>query len=189
MAITQDQIFTFFGGGLVVFVLEQVFHHFQKEKRVLGYTIDTRVIAEKSHADLKITFKDMDVQKVLFHGICLKNIGNASIKDFPVFIQADGKFYFAKIYAKPGIEFKKIENKNSLEFKVTLLNPGEEIKVDYTILDAPDEKIVVDARSELLRVKNITSAHSAADILDVMLEGSSGITWALIKLIKITLKK
>jgi hypothetical protein len=190
MPITQDQVLTFLGGGLVVFVLEQTFQYFGSEKRVLGYAVDSRVLVEKSHADLKISYKGMDVEKVLSHSVRIRNIGNASLKDFPVYIQSSGgKFYFANIASKPGIECKKIDTAPCFAFTVNLLNPGDEVTVDLTILDAPDISLVVDARAEKLRVKNISGSYSTADALDVVLESSSGIIWTFAKVMKLALKK
>lgn len=190
MAITQDHVLTFLGGGLVVFILEESFRHFRREKRVLGYAVDSRILAERSHADLKISYKNMEVEKVLSHSIRLKNIGNACLKDFPVYIQGSGgKFYFANLASKPGIECKKIESAPCFAFTVNLLNPGDEVGVELTILDAPDTNLKIDARAENLRVKDISGAYSTVDVLDVMLESSSGITWTLAKVLKMSLKK
>ncbi len=190
MQITGDQILTFLGGGLVVFVLEQMIHYFRKEKRVLGYIVDSRVLAEKSHADLKIEFKGMDVEKVLSHSIRLKNIGNAFLKDFPVFIQGSGgKFYFANISSKPGIECKVVDSAPCFAFTVSLLNPGDEVQVELTLLDAPDDKLTVDARAEHLHIKEISGAFSSGAVLDVLLESSTGLTWTMAKLLQVSLKK
>lgn len=192
MSITQDQVLTFLGGGLVVFVLEKVFQHFGREKRILGYVVDSRVLAEKSHADLKMSYKGMDVEKVLSHSIKLKNVGNAALNNFPVYIQSSGgKFYFANLGAsKPGIECKKIDSASCFAFTVSLLNPGDEVSVELTILDAPDANLMIDARAEKLRVKNISGAYSTADVLDVMMEGSSGgIAWTAAKILQIAIKR
>lgn len=189
MNITLDQVLTFIGGGLVVFILEQVIQHFRREKRVLGYTLDSKVLIEKSHPDLKISYKGMDVSKVIFHSIVLRNVGNMCLKDFPVYIQGGGgKFYFAHTSAKAGIECKKIDSGPGFAFTVNLLNPEDEVKIELTLLDAVDERLVVDARAENLKIKNISSNFSSSEMLDVMIEGTSGVSWTLAKMLKLTLK-
>jgi len=191
MIITQDQVITFLGGGLLVFILEQMIKYFRREKRVLGYAVDSRVLAEKSHQDLKITFKGMDVEKVFSHNIILKNIGNSCLKEFAVFIiGTGGKYYFSNILpSKPSIIWKRIEDPQHLAFTVSLLNPGEEVLIELVILDSLNKIITVDARAELLSVKNISGAYSMVDILDVIIESSTGITLSLAKVLQIVLKK
>lgn len=190
MPITQEQVLTFLGGGLFVFILDQAIQHHRRERRVLGYSADNRILAEKSHADLKISFKGLDVTKVLSHHIRLKNIGNTCLKNFTVYIHgAGGTYYFAHTSAKPGIECKKVDPAPCFAFEVNLLNAGEEIQVELTILNPADAALVVEARGENLRTKNISEARVAGEMLDAALESTSGLTWTIARLVKVFLRQ
>jgi hypothetical protein len=190
MNFTKDQVITFLGGGLVVFVLEQVFRYFRRERRVLGYIVDTRTLVEKSDADLKITYKELEVERVYSHGITIKNIGNACLRDVPVFIlPSAGKFFFAQVGSKPGIHCPQLKEGPGFAFTFNLLNPGDEIKVQLVVLDSKDSTIQVDARAEKLFVKDISNVKSVTQVLDLMVEGSSGFTWAFLKGIRLALSR
>ncbi|WP_309384646.1 hypothetical protein [Cerasicoccus frondis] len=183
-------VITFLGGGIVVFLLEQAIRFFRRERRILGYTVNTRTLVEKSDPDLKLEYKGMEVEKVYSHEVRIKNIGNACLKEVPVFIMpSPGKFFFAKIEAKPGIHCPKLEGEPGCAFEFNLLNPNDEIKVELVVLDSSDSKLKIDARSEHLKVREIADSLSVTQVLEVALEGSSGISWTAIKLASLMIKR
>ncbi len=189
MNITLDQVLTFLGGGLVVFILEQIINYIRRERHVIGFIADSRVIAEKSDKDLKIEYKGLEIERLISHKVILKNIGNKCLKEVPFYLQGSGGgFFFAELAAKPGIHTKTIEGEPCFAFSVDLLNPGDEVTVTLTILDAADVKLTVDARAEHVRVKDISNARTVSQMLDVMAEGSTGLTWTSIKLLRLLSK-
>ena len=160
----------------MVFIAEQIASHLRRERKILGYTVDTQTIAEKSHADLKLQYKGIEVERVYLQKITLKNAGNVPIANFPVYIvPAPAKAVFTNITAdKPGIHCDFIEGEGPCTFKCDLLNPGDTVTVDLTLIDAEHIAVSVDARAEKLVVKEVSRERLLTTAVDVLAANTSG---------------
>jgi hypothetical protein len=71
---------------------------------------------------------------------------------------------------------------------VDILNPSDEVTVTLTTIDPPDTKMAIHARAEHVIVKDISNVRNASQIVDVMLESSTGTTWTLFKMLRLFVK-
>jgi hypothetical protein len=189
MAISTDQVLTFLGGGLVVFLLEQLIAHFHRRRSVLGYIIDTRTLAERSDPDLKISYKGHDVDRVDSHRVTLKNVGNTALNNVPVFVvPASGRLLFYEIKASPGIHCPVLTEEPPLAFTFNLLNPGESIDIQVVVLNSPNPSMSIGARANHLRVRDLSNVTSVSTLLGVIADSSSGLTWSLTKVLQVILR-
>jgi len=190
MSLTLEQVLTFLGGGLLVFVGEQIISHLRRTRKILSFTVETQTIAEKSHADLKLQYKGIEVERVYLQKITLRNAGNTAIASFPVYIQpppAKGIF-FSITTDKPGIHCDVLIEEGPCAFKCDLLNPGDTVTVDLTLIDAEHVATSVDARSENLVVKEIPKERLLTTALDIIAGNASGLLGLSAKTTSLLLK-
>ena|SRR2546426_4885144 len=163
-------------GSVAAYLLGLLVSHLRREKRWLGYSIESRNIVRTGHSRLSMKYEDRDIKRLDSHSVLLRNIGNRPLANLPVRIVAsDGaRIVEHEIEAPDGATFVTSQPKNS-EIAVTcdLLNPGEAAAVGLTVADSSDGEIKLLSRVEGLTVKRIADRSTTTELIEWLLESSS----------------
>lgn len=163
-------------GSLASYLLGLLVSYLRREKRWLGYSIDSRNIVKAQDSRVSMKFENQDIRRLDSHTVLIRNIGNRAISNLPVRVLASEAAYFVEYDIEPpeGSSFQ-IQQPTPNEINVTcdLLNPGEAATVGLTVADSSDDKLRVIARAEGLTVKKIGARSTTTELLDILLVSSS----------------
>ena len=71
-------------GAVGAFLLKLLVDHLQREKKWIGYSVNSRGIVERGNPNLAITYKNREINRLSSHSVLLRNIGNRPLKELPV---------------------------------------------------------------------------------------------------------
>jgi hypothetical protein len=146
-------------GSLATFLLKLLIDYLHREKRWLGYSVNSRKIVEAGHPDLHIRYKDRDIKRLHSHSVIVRNIGNVALKDIPIRIVSEGGGEIVEHEIQPpeGASFGIVlEEQVTLRIDCDLLNRDEAVTVGFTALDSSNDEVRVVARAENLTFHRIT---------------------------------
>src|SRR5205809_5330701 len=75
-------------GSLAAYLLGLLVSYWRREKKWLGFSVTSRMIVEKGHPDLALTYKSRNIERLDSHAISVRNIGNRSLTKQPIRIEA-----------------------------------------------------------------------------------------------------
>ncbi len=177
-------------GSLAAYLLGLIVSHLRREKRWLGFAISSRVIVERGHPDLVLTYKGRSIERLHSHAVKVRNIGNRALKTQAVRIATlDGSEIVAHELEQPGNANFSIEipDRSTLLVMIDLLNPGEGFKVGVTVIDSSDGEIEASARGEYLVCKQMSDEANIDDLLNAI-AGISAINRLMVELMRLLLK-
>jgi hypothetical protein len=163
-------------GSLAAYLLGLLVSHLRREKRWLGYSIESRNIVKADDSRVSMKFENRDIRRLDSHSVLVRNIGNRPLANLPVrFVASDGSLIVEHDLELPdGANFQVLQSKsNEINVTCDLLNPGEAASVGLTVADSPDNELRVIARAEGLTVKRIDSRSTTTELLHLLLESSS----------------
>ena len=138
-------------GSLASYLLGLLVSHFRREKRLLGFAIDSRNIVRASHSDLSMAFKGQSINILDSHTVLLKNVGNRPLTNVPVRIVADQAALILEQTTKSpdGVSITA-ERQNGAEFSfvIDLLNQQETVIFGFTVSDSVTGKLKLISRME-----------------------------------------
>jgi hypothetical protein len=162
-------------GSLAAYLLGLLVSHLRREKRWIGYSIESRNIVKAQDSRVSMRFENRDIRRLDSHTVLVRNIGNRAVTGLPVRITATKNAHIVEHDLDPpdGASFQ-VQQVVPNEIIVTcdLLNPGEAAGVGLTIADSSDEELRVVARAEGLIVKKIDSRSTTTELLKLLLESS-----------------
>lgn len=161
-------------GSLATFIVGQAWAYLRREKRWLGYSIETRNVVEANSPQLQVLFNGTPVRRVDSHTIIARNIGNQPLKHIPIRVLAGTGAQILAHEAEPpeGASQNAVTSGGELEISFDLLNPGEAARVGLTVGDSKDGQVRVIARGEHLVVKEIDT-RSPTEALIAELGGAA----------------
>jgi hypothetical protein len=144
-------------GSVAAFLLGLVVNYFKREKIWLGHSILSRNIALKGHSSVSILYESREIQRLDSYTVLLRNIGNRAFKNQPIKIEcSSGEIVDYGVETPDGANFDADVENGQLVLICDLLNPGESIKLEVTVMDATKPKALkVIARAENLKLKEI----------------------------------
>jgi len=166
-------------GSVTAYLLGLLVSHLRREKRWLGYSIESRNIVRANDSRLSMTFEGRDVRRLDSHTVLVRNIGNHPLSNLPIRVVASDGAHIVEHDLEPpdGANFLVYQSTpNELSVTCDLLNPGEAAAVGLTVADSSDDDLRVIARAEGLTVKRIDSRSSTSELLSLLLVGSSSVT-------------
>ena len=148
-----------FSGSLAAYLLGLLVTYWRREKRWLGYSIDSRVVALKGHTKLTMKFGDRDIERLDSHTVLVRNVGNKALTKQPITIElaGQGEIVEVKVNGPAGGAISEDRQKSSLALVPDLLNPNEQIEIELTTADMPEGALQVLARGEYLQVRSLSS--------------------------------
>lgn len=161
-------------GSLASYLLGLLISHLRREKKWLGYSINSRNVVEKEHSKLAITYGGRDIVRLDSHSVRLRNIGNRALTNLPVWLEvkSTGSIIEHEVNSPAGGTFIPcLDSAQRLVITIDLLNPGEAFDVGLTVADAENGEIAVVARAEYLRVKSLNSDVELDEFFAALLEG------------------
>lgn len=177
-------------GSLAAYLLGLLITYWRREKKWLGFSITSRMIVEKGHPDLALTYKGRNIERLHSHAVTVRNIGNRALTKQPVRIDTagGGEIVAHELEQPSGATFSTDSpDPTALIIDCDLLNPGEVFIVGLTVVDSPDGRVSATARGENLICKEISEAINSEDLLDV-LASTSGVTRFALELSRALLK-
>lgn len=177
-------------GSMAAYLLGLLVSHLRREKKWLGFSVTSRMIVEKGHPDLALTYKGRGIERLHSHAISVRNIGNRALTKQPIRIEtSDGGEIVAHEVERPvGAEFTAITpDAKTLIVDCDLLNPGEAFVVGVTVVDSQDGKVSATARGEGLVCKQLSESIGTEELLGV-LAGTSGVTKFAFELSRVLIK-
>ena len=177
---------SFFGGGLVVFLLGQIIDYVRREKRWLGYDLSSRCIIQRDDPELEIFYKKNPVQRAVLHSIRFKNIGNRPLKETPIILHPPSGLggYKAAATSTNLVNCEYFAAPRGLGVKFDLLNPGEEVSVAFTGFDCPDEKLQIAARQEGVVTKDISGRSRNERLFEIVFDTATSPTHAALNFLR-----
>lgn len=157
-------------GSLSTYFLTQLVTYLRREKHCLGYSVRSRTIAERGHPSLVMKFKSRDINRLDFHTIQLRNIGNRSLLQLPITIDTyGGEIVEHNATIPKGATCTHSPNGNGqLVVTVDFLKPGEVFFVELIVVDAEEDQVNVVARGEYLEVKELDEHLATEELLDIL---------------------
>ena len=177
-------------GSMATYLLGLLVSHLRREKKWLGFSVTSRMIVEKGHPDLALTYKGRSIERLHSHAISVRNIGNRALMKQPIRFEASdaGEIVGHEVERPVGAEFTAITpDAKTLIVDCDLLNPGEAFVVGLTVVDSPDGKVTATARGEGLVCKQLSESIGTEELLDV-LAGTSGVTKFAFELSRVLIK-
>ena len=162
-------------GSLASYLIGLLVSHLRREKRWLGYSIESRNIVKVGDSRISMRFESRDIRRLDSHTVIIRNIGNRPLSNVPVRIVApDGAEVVDYEFETPdGAKFT--ENRptaSEIVVSCDLLNPGEAAAVGLTVADSQDSDIKVLARVEGLTVRRIGERSTTTELLELLIESS-----------------
>lgn len=145
-------------GSLAAYLLGLFVNYLKRQKKWLGYAVESSVVIDANIPDASLVFKGKHATSVCTHQIIIKNIGNVALKNIPcnIAIKDPGKIIDFDYRAPPGLKFDILkENENSLNFEIALLNKAESIVIRITDVNNRDLSIEFLSRQEDMELKSI----------------------------------
>jgi hypothetical protein len=176
-------------GSLAAYILQLFVNHLRREKKWLGYSINSRNIVSRDHSRLSLSFEGKDIQRLDSHTISIRNIGNKPLVNVPIRIEChnDGSIVEHEVKGPDGSKFTALlESQQTLLVTCDLLNPEETAQLGITIADSTSGEIKFIARGESLVVKEISANANTEELLEI-LAGTSSIMALSINLSKLLL--
>lgn len=159
-------------GSVAAYILGLVVSHIRREKRWLGYSVSSRNIVQKGSSKLEMKYDGSDIVRLDSHAVQLRNIGNRSLVNLPVWLESTdaGTIVEQEITPPDGAAFtSSLETDQRLVVTIDLLNPGEVATVGLTIADASRGEINVIARAEYLEVRAIGERADTYELLEILM--------------------
>jgi hypothetical protein len=75
-------------GSLAAYLLGLLVSHLRREKRWLGYSIESRNIVKAGDSRISMKFENRDIRRLDSHTVIIRNIGNRPLAKVPVRIVA-----------------------------------------------------------------------------------------------------
>src|SRR5258708_37277015 len=146
-------------GSLAAYLLGLFVTYLRREKKWLGYSVESRIVALKGHTKLKMKFEDRDIERLDSHTVVLRNIGNKALTKQIITIElaGGGEIVEVKLKGPTGGAIAEDRQKSSLTLTPDLLNPTEQVEVELTSADTPHGDVNVLARGEYLQVRSLSS--------------------------------
>jgi hypothetical protein len=182
-------------GSLAAYLLGLLVSHWRRERRWLGYSVNSRNIVQHGHTKLSMLYDGKQIVRLDSHSIAVRNIGNRPLLNVPVQIQSQGGGAIVEheLRAPDGASCSALaDSAGKLVVTTDLINPGEVVTIGLTVADSGDGKISVNARGELLEVKEIGDRFTTDELLEAllpMLMASSGGGRVLFELYRVTRKR
>ncbi len=168
-------------GSLAAWILGQIFTHYKREKRWLGFTTTGRNIVQSGHGKLAISYDGRPVKRLDSYSITFRNIGNKPLSSLPVRIQCleSGTIFEHELSGPDGNAYSVSTNgPHELEISVDLLNVGEAFSVGLTVADASGEggvKPIV--RAPALELRDIGSQTNSSELLALLSAAAFTVTF------------
>jgi hypothetical protein len=159
-------------GSLAAYLLGLLVSHLRRDKRWLGYSVNSRNIVQRGHSKLAIQYDGKSIARLDSHAIVLRNIGNKPLVQLPVRIEAlgDGAVVESEVHGPEGAKCPSVvDGTAAIVVTSDLLNPGEVVTIGLTVADASRSEVKVVARGELLQVKEIGVRADTAELLEALL--------------------
>jgi len=181
----------FFGGGVVVFILTTLRDYLKREKKWLAVERDSKCLVQKDDPEIKITYKEKEVSRIILHDLKFRNVGNRALSDLPIILHPPSGMsgYKAMATSSDGVDCEWFSDKRGLGVKLDLLKPGEEAMVSFSVFDCPDEELKIFAKQEGVEIKDVKDSDSAQNVLDIFINNSGGVTRAIFQMLSLTIKK
>lgn len=163
-------------GSLAVYLLGLLVSHLRREKRWLGYSVESRNIVKAGDSRISMKFENRDIRRLDSHTVVIRNIGNRPLANIPVRIVASEAAEIVEhdLDTPEGANFTANYPKTSeVVVGCDLLDPGEAAAVGLTVADSADGEIKVIARMEGLTVRRIGERSTTTELLGLLLESSS----------------
>jgi hypothetical protein len=160
-------------GSLAAYLLGLLVSHFRREKRWLGFSIDSRNIVRAEHSDLSISFKGHPIAGLDSHTVLLRNVGNRPLTRIPVKIVADqtAMILEQKMRCPDGIDITGGACGGSeILFGIDLLNQKETVRFDLTVSDSLTGELNMISRMEGVRLIELNSRSISTDDMIHILE-------------------
>ena len=165
-------------GSLAAYLLGLLVSYLRREKRWLGFSVTSRLIVEKGHPDLALTYKGRSIERLHSHAISVRNIGNRALTKQPIRIEAGGggEIVAHEVERPSGANYTtSAPDGKTLVVDCDLLNPGEAFVVGVTVVDSQGGEVAASARGEGLVCKQLSESIDTEELLGV-LASTSGIT-------------
>jgi hypothetical protein len=181
----------FFGGGVVVFILTGIKDYMTREKKWLGVQLESKCLVHRDDPELKITYKDKEVSRIVLHNLRFRNLGNRALTDLPLILHPPSGMtgYKAAAGSTDGVSCEYFADARGLGVKFDLLKPGDEATVAFSVFDCPDEELKIFVKQENVELKTVSDTDSASNILDIFVQNSGGVTRAVFQLTSLLLKR
>ncbi len=146
---------------------------------VVGTPAALLTVSDAIKNKLNILYEGNQVSSAILFPVEVTNSGTLAIQDQPIIIKLDesAKIVDYKIETKPKIGFGKIESVvvgSSLNLKVELINPKDEVKIEILSVDNSSNKIEVGLKNQDVEVQMISQEY-----IDTLIENTKKIrTWA-----------
>lgn len=177
-------------GSLASYLLGILVNYWRREKRWLGFSITSRMIVEKGHPDLALTYKGRSIERLHSHAISVRNIGNRALTKQPIRIEAGGggEIVTHEVERPTGANFvSNAPDGKTLIVDCDLLNPGEAFVVGVSVVDSKNGEVTASARGEGLVCKQLSESIGTEELLGV-LAGTSSITRVALELSRVLAK-
>jgi hypothetical protein len=138
-------------GSMATYLLGLLVSHIRREKRWLGYSVESRNIVRAQDSRLSMKFENRDIRRLDSHTVLIRNIGNRPLTNLPVRVVASNGAHIVEHDLDPpdGASFQVQQpTPNEINVACDLLNPGEAAAVGVTVADSPDDDLRVMVRAE-----------------------------------------
>lgn len=169
-------------GSVAAYLLGLLISYWRREKKWLGFSITSRMIVEKGHPDLALTYKGRNIERLHSHAVTIRNIGNRALTKQPVRIETTGgsEIVAHELELPSGAAYStSLPDSNTLLIDCDLLNPGEAFIIGLTVIDSKDGQVKATARGENLVCKQISEAVNTEELLNILASTSSITRFAL----------
>ena len=162
-------------GSLTAYLLGLIVSFIRRDKKWLGYSVDSRNIVSKGHTHLSMWYDTTEINRLDSHTIVIRNIGNRPLTALPIRIgPGTGRIVEHELTPPDGAIFSAAFQESLLIVTCDLLNPGEAASIGVTVADCEDGIIKIVARAENLTVKQIGPQIDTDDLLEAI----AGSFWA-----------
>lgn len=161
-------------GSLASYLLGLLVSYFRREKRWLGYSIESRNVLKADHPLVSIKFNERDIHRLDYHRVFLRNIGNRSLTNVPIRLVAPRGTTILEyeVRGPDGSHLSAIEeDPATIVVSCDLLNPREVAAVAVTAADSSDSELRVIARAEGLVIKKIVGRSATIAMLKQVIAG------------------
>lgn len=139
-------------GSVAAYLLGLLVNYIRREKKILGYSIQSRKIVEIGHKDLTIHYKGQPIERLYSYQVLIRNVGNRALKELPVRIKFESDFLDPELIQPDGAQFKiVIEKSNEIVVHCDLLERNESLKIGFTSIDVVKNDTNIDIKNSGLR--------------------------------------
>lgn len=152
----NSYLIPFLTGSVPAFFIGLLVSHLKREKKWLGYSISSRNIVKRGHANLSMKYDQREIKSLDSHEILLRNVGNKPLVNLPVSIQTDGELVEHSLTVPSGMKAEVgFVGNNGLRIEFDLINRNESVTLTLTVADSKEREVKVIARDENLIVKTV----------------------------------